>query len=47
MNHYKMASASINHQRICTNVASELGNQLKGSSCEAPDSDVTDIPQFI
>lgn len=36
---YAMAGASINHQRICGNIAREFGNHLKGSSCEALSSD--------
>lgn len=36
---YAMAGASINHQRICSNLAGEFRSHLKGSSCEAVSAD--------
>jgi Uma2 family endonuclease len=37
---YAMAGASINHQRICGNIAGEFRTHLKGSPCEALSADM-------
>ncbi len=31
---YAMAGESLSHSRICINLAREVGNKLKGKSCE-------------
>lgn len=37
---YAMAGASINHQRICANIAGEFRTHLKGTPCEALSADM-------
>ena len=32
---YQMAGESLSHSRVCMNLAREVGNKLKGKSCEA------------
>ena len=32
---YQMAGESLSHSRVCVNLAREVGNKLKGKSCEA------------
>lgn len=32
---YSMAGESLSHSRVCMNLAREIGNKLKGKSCEA------------